>query len=240
MPFKCAHCENRHDTVKEARKCAGIEEPAPFVLATNLSDKQQGFLTDLLAQFHCELDGGLTPATITYDAGQPIISALVEARRNKATGKSYKLPIAVNVLAHPNRGQPKERTPNRTPLPDIPEGHYAVPDWTGKNDILFFRIDRPTKGQFAGNTYVKEIVGGRPADKVWGKRARAAIEAIIEFGTDDSLFLYGQQLGKCCHCNFHLTKYASRVLSKGRTCAYKHGQGEQWDDVQASRPAGED
>jgi Family of unknown function (DUF6011) len=231
MPIRCGHCKEMHDTVAEVRDCAGVG-PRRDPKEGPLTMPQQKFLGDLLRQFNCELEGNEYINTISYAAGQPIISALVDARRLKATGKSFTLPRGVRQLPAKARG---ERTPTHPPLPDVPEGHYAIPSRTGNNDYEFYRVDKSKSGR----TYVKMIIGGHPEYNVNGfSNVRTILETIVKFGIDKAGYLYGQELQQCRHCNRSLTKYASRTLSMGRNCAYGHGVGAKWDAVQASRPAG--
>jgi hypothetical protein len=120
----------------------------------------------------------------------------------------------------------------------IPEGYYAVKSITGNNDFDFFRIDHPDRGKWAGHTFVKRVIGGHADENVRGMQARSAILAISEAGPEAAGELYGKEVGNCYKCNIHLTKYASRVLKMGRTCAGKVGKGELWDRIQAE--AGEE
>jgi uncharacterized protein DUF6011 len=234
--MKCGHCKGDHETVTQVRKCAGIKETGntktrslPRSRATEGDDadltlKQQKFLSDLLAEFGLELQGahdGMNPATIDYQSGKRILDGLVDARRFKATGRSFTLPAGVRQLAHPEQGKPRERTVTRQPMPDVPAGHYAVPAALlgyEVNDLYFYRVDRPTEGPFRGRTYVKAIVGGHPDHRVNYKASVKALEAILKFGVEDAGILYGTQLGRCRKCNRHLTDELSRALGIGPEC----------------------
>lgn len=123
------------------------------------------------------------------------------------------------------------RTP--TPLPDVPEGHYAIPSLTGNNDLDFFRVDRPTEGEYAGKTYIKRVIGGHPDKNIRFNQFRPVLEAILKFGVDESGLLYGQKIKSCRWCNKSLTQFASRQLSCGETCAGYHGLGELWAELQS-------
>lgn len=106
------------------------------------------------------------------------------------------------------------------PLPDVPAGHYAIPSLTGNNDLDFFRVDRPTEGRWAGRTFVKRVIGGRPDSPVRGRTAREALTAIAK-DPGQAAFQYGQSLGRCYKCNRHLTDELSRSLSIGPDCRSK-------------------
>jgi hypothetical protein len=228
MAIRCGHCQKTHETVAEVRECAGVN-PTPDPKYTNLSERQQKFLGDLLAQLHCELADGVTPETVSYQVGQPIITALVAARRNKSTRRTFTLPAGVVQLARPHDGERAERTSRKPGLPDVPAGYYAVPSLTGNNDLDFFRVKHHAKGNWVGWTFVDRVIGGHPEMPLRGKTTKQALDAIIAFGIEDSGILYGLKIGQCYNCNRHLTENASRALSLGRTCAYKKGHGEEWD-----------
>jgi hypothetical protein len=229
----CGHCKEKHETVDEVRACSATGRAK----AANLSVKQQEYLGDLLGHFGLELEGGMTVDTIPPDQGMPILSALIDGRRQQATSKSFTLPAGTRLLPHPSKGKPRERRPTYPPLPDVPEGHYCIPSMTGNNDFDFFRVDRPKSGRI----YVKRIIGGHPEYNVSGfKNVVKVLKAIEKFGIDKAGLLYGQKLRQCRYCNRELTKYASRILSAGRHCCDKRGRADEWDAVQLLRPKGED
>lgn len=103
----------------------------------------------------------------------------------------------------------------QAPQPDVPAGHYAIAS-TGSNDLAFYRVDRPSKGAYAGRVFVKLVVGGHPdmnvrRDHVAGILARIAADP-------QAAARYGQELGRCCACNRHLTDETSRALGIGPEC----------------------
>lgn len=104
----------------------------------------------------------------------------------------------------------------------IPAGHYATKSLTGRQDFDFWRVDRPEHGAYAGRIFVKRILGGKPEMNVSRVTRIAALQAILDEGTDVTGFRYGQQLGRCRHCNRTLTDQLSRELSAGPECRSKH------------------
>jgi hypothetical protein len=104
----------------------------------------------------------------------------------------------------------------------IPRGHYATQSISGNNDLDFWRVDRPEYGTYAGRTFVKRIIGGKPDLNVSKSTRISALGAILREGIDICGFRYGQELGKCRHCNRHLTDELSRSLSAGPECRRKH------------------
>jgi hypothetical protein len=104
----------------------------------------------------------------------------------------------------------------------VPAGHYALPS-SGHNDLVFYRVDRPEEGTYAGRVFVKMIVGGKPEARVeWGKVA-SILERIAEAGADEAMALYGREIGRCGHCNRTLTDEKSRELGLGPDCRKKLG-----------------
>lgn len=113
------------------------------------------------------------------------------------------------------------KTPRATagqPLPEVPEGFYAVTSRTGNNDLDFFSVDRPSEGRWAGYVFVKRVIGGHEDTPVRGAEARQALEAIASAGISESQALYGIEIGRCGVCNRHLTDEVSRSLGIGPTC----------------------
>lgn len=114
----------------------------------------------------------------------------------------------------------------------IPEGYYAVDSLTGNNDTDFFRVDKPVKGQWAGHTFVKQIVGGEQYFQQRGARKWDALRAIAAVGPKIAGERFAAEMEKCYKCFSPLTKYASRSLGLGRTCAGHKGVGDLWDRIQ--------
>ncbi len=120
-----------------------------------------------------------------------------------------------------------EAKPEAKPEAEItlPDGYYAVPCWTGANDLTFIRIST-NKGTInpanAGKRYVKNVAGGKgELDNVgpgWVAAALAAIEAV---GPEAAAQLYGQEIGHCGRCHRPLTDETSRKRGLGPECAGK-------------------
>jgi hypothetical protein len=192
----------------------------------------QRFLADLLRQFGVKLAGGMTPETVPWQDGKKVLHGLIDARRLKATGQEYTLPMD-HLVFDPRAKSVRagERRPTqRIPLPDCEPGYYAIPGWKPDHEaIKFFWVKVKKKGEYAGQTFLDEIIGGQPNRKRGGRYAVEAIEHIKAFGLEEAGALFAIELKSCCKCNKHLTKKASRVLHMGRHCAYQNGRGEDWD-----------
>lgn len=109
-----------------------------------------------------------------------------------------------------------ETAPVAPVAPDVKAGHYALPS-SGSNDLVFYRVDRPTEGRWAGRTFVKMVVGGKPDSNV-PRNAVAGILARIAADPDAGP-RYGREIGRCCVCNRTLTDEPSRAAGIGPVCA---------------------
>jgi hypothetical protein len=194
----------------------------------------QKFLSDLLRQFGLVLANNMTPETIPWEDGKKVLHSLIDARRLKSSGKPFAYPDG--VLQDPRaRTSPGSVKRPAQKLPDCEPGYYAVPDWTGEEELKFFwvKIKKGT-GPYAGWTFIDHVVGGHVDQPCRGKFAVDAINAILEFGPDNAGILFATKFKHCYKCNKSLTKKASRVLSMGRHCAYQNGAGEEWDALNAT------
>ncbi len=117
----------------------------------------------------------------------------------------------------------EQREATLGPLPDCPEGRYALPSATGANDLDFYRVDRPTEGQWAGRVFVTRVLGGHstldPALRVPRWAVRSVLERIVAAGPREAAMRYGQELGHCGRCGRSLTDDQSRTIGLGATCA---------------------
>src|SRR5215472_5348215 len=164
MAIKCYHCRKvdgggYHDTIAEVRACADSTREAAQSRFSGLSEGQQSYLIDLLAQLHLELIDGATPMTISYRDGQPLITALARLRRERAMGRTMELPNGVRPVAHPESSR-SERYSAQPSMPKVPPGYYALPASAlgfKKNDLYFYRV-KPARQRL----FVNAIVGGRP------------------------------------------------------------------------------
>lgn len=114
--------------------------------------------------------------------------------------------------------QASPEIPRLASFTDIPAGYYAVPSRTGNNDLDFFWVDRPDKGNWEGHTFVKRVIGGQPDARIQAMQARIALLAIRNHGHEAAALLYATQIGRCSKCNRHLTDETSRAIGKGPTC----------------------
>lgn len=105
---------------------------------------------------------------------------------------------------------------------DVPAGHYAIDTTAGaSNSVAFYRVDRPETGQWAGRTFVKRMVGGKPDERVPYAQAAGILQRIKDAGIEEAGLRYGREIGRCCACNRVLTNDESRALGIGPECRNK-------------------
>jgi hypothetical protein len=203
--INCRNCNSKHSSVQEVRECYQGNATFSAKLETSpITEPQFRFLTTLRIERDIPL-AGLEKLTLT--AARTEISHLIND-----------VPKIVRPVTPDEVFKASERTHSSI---SIPAGHYAVASLTGNNDLDFFRVDRPTEGRWAGRTYVKRVVGGKPDSKVFGKTGEQVLQAIWDAGIGDSAKLYGTELGQCSRCNRHLTDELSRSLGIGPDCRNK-------------------
>lgn len=114
---------------------------------------------------------------------------------------------------------PAKGTVNRDPLPEVPEGRYAVPTEVGA--LGFYRVQRPTSGKWAGRTFVS-VMASDAEHPVRGAAARSVL-AKIAVDPRGAMECFGREIGTCGRCGRVLTDDASRTRGIGPDCATKMG-----------------
>lgn len=144
------------------------------------------------------------PKPTTKKAASEVIERLL---------KTPKVPKAVP----PGSSQVKKQP---TIVATVPAGYYAL-DGSGKNAIVFYRVDVPDKGKWQGYTFVKLVVGGRVDSNVPREQKAGILARIEEAGIKEATIRYGQEIGKCGMCNRPLTDDLSRQMGIGPVCREK-------------------
>jgi len=109
---------------------------------------------------------------------------------------------------------------------DVPEGYYAVPSRTGKNDLDFYHVDVGREGgRWAGMRFVGRVLGGggKPI-KVSRTEQADALVRIQHYGIDESRARFGQAVGQCGRCGRSLTDAVSRAIGIGPECRKYMGE----------------
>jgi hypothetical protein len=157
--------------------------------------------------------------------------------------KSYAQHVAGNPSARgygrglnpPNAIEHADDMPD---LPLVPGGYYATVNTRGTNDYDFWFVKEGTRNPRV--RFVKRIIGGNDPQRITRTESTRALFAILSEGIDVTGNRFADKLGRCRWCRKDLTKYASRQVRCGRTCAGKNGLGAEWDAAHASRPEGEE
>jgi len=116
---------------------------------------------------------------------------------------------------------PAPSVPLISTFTDVPDGYYATASRSGHNDLDFWKVERPSGGKWAGRTFVRRVIGGKPDANTTNLQARLALLAIREAGPEAAGLLYATELGLCRRCNRHLTDEVSRRLGIGPYCRAK-------------------
>jgi hypothetical protein len=215
---KCGRCHLKHESAAEVRECyngGSVHGTKPSVTAkVALTDKQVNMAKILLRKLGLVWDSATPVDELErWGSGRKLIDALKQAEELQAHGKPWNVPAGAKVSS-----KPEATREERSPYPDVPEGHYAVPSATGNNDLDFWRVQRPAEGQWRGRTFVRRVIGGRPSVSVRGRTAKEALTAILEADPAKAAQRYGQEIGRCSRCNRHLTDETSRQYGKGPDC----------------------
>lgn len=135
-----------------------------------------------------------------------------------ALTKSNASSLIEELLAQPNASAPGKSAPDEEV--NVPAGHYAVTGNDGTTD--FYRVDRPTKGKWAGWTFVKLQVSD-DYQRVSQAQSDTILKRIEEAGPREAAIRYGHELGKCSLCNRTLTNNDSIEAGIGPVCARNVG-----------------
>lgn len=172
------------------------------------------YLEDLLNKN--DLHGG------HYDRLRKIIDDHLIDVASPGDGKQMPFNIAsqsitwvLGQLRQQQRPVPRE---NSRAYPDVPAGRYAVVSVTGNNDLDFYRVDRPTEGQWAGHVFVKRIIGGHADTRIRGAEVYNVLNRIDNAGWLNASIRYGKAIGKCARCHHQLTDQLSRERGHGDEC----------------------
>lgn len=169
------------------------------------TEKQLSFIRSLLA----ERQG--------VEAAEIIRTTLNEVAAKGALDRKVASATIETLLAIPR--PPKAGSgPKGDPMPDVPEGRYALDTDEG---VKFYRVDRPSTGKWQGWTFVKV----QASDDYWpikGESRRPILEAIAADPQGASA-RYGHELGHCGVCGKTLTDEESRARGIGPVCAGKMG-----------------
>ena len=105
-------------------------------------------------------------------------------------------------------------------MPDVPAGRYAVRRHDG--EIEFFKVDRPTRGKWAGYTFLARM-HGENHEPIKARAEKLTILLLIAGDIDGAARLYGHKMNHCGFCLHDLTDKFSRFYGVGPVCRRRHG-----------------
>jgi hypothetical protein len=165
------------------------------------SDKQKAFVRTLLA----EREGNPT--------AEAIRGALNVARTSSQLTAAVVSDAITRLLELP-KNQAKV---------EAPAGRYALPAEDGH--FVFYKVDRPTEGKWAGYVFVKQLVGsvGSWDEQRLSRQTADSTLARIAADPEEAARMFGIKAKACGMCASPLSNVRSRAAGYGETCAAKHG-----------------
>lgn len=109
---------------------------------------------------------------------------------------------------------------SRGGLPSVAAGRYALTAEDGPT--MFYKVDRPSEGKFAGWTFVKWVRESGYESALKKPQAEQVLAKIAESPLD-ALVAYGRETGVCGACGRRLTDPESVAAGIGPVCAAKIG-----------------
>lgn len=105
---------------------------------------------------------------------------------------------------------------------EVLPGRYAIRDMT--NRVLFYKVDHG-KGKWDGYVFLEQMYGA-PGDFAYQSvrdrtERETVLRQIFDDGLDNSMALFGQELGICADCGSPLTDEVSRAFGRGPVCRNK-------------------
>jgi Family of unknown function (DUF6011) len=245
----CGNCKRDHATVLEVKNCYGTKnvdyqgvfgatapqmkyikillaerQMTPLHGSVKLSKSEASEMITELRQIPASADPGIQSADGDPEGYGDAPGIMASEDILFSDGEDFTI-----SRVRPNPRQPEKKSLEQTVFvtnPNaaewgIPSGYYAIPSLSGTNDLDFYRVDRPTKGRWAGYTFVKMVVGGKSDMAVRGKQRLYDILCSIKKSPEQAALRYAQQLGRCSRCNTHLTDEVSRQYGMGPNCRSK-------------------
>lgn len=184
------------------------------------TDRQVRFISDLLDRKNLFASPKFFDqvGAMDFDEYQDYVAHLKQQVRAVPVARASAIIDA--LLALPNEDEDEDQAPQRG-LPDVPAGHYAITAKDGTHTV-FYRVDRPTSGRWAGRTFVKLQLSDS-YERVRYDHVAGILSRIREDGIESAMRRYGLELGRCGRCNRTLTNELSRQLGIGPVCRGEMG-----------------
>jgi hypothetical protein len=207
----------------ECGACNGHGHHAP-TFRTAATDKQQAFANRLIDEI---------AAMTNDDRALGSVAGIMERFNEASTVReaSAQIDALIQLQRTIRQNAPKADRPATAPagldLSDVPAGFYAVPNGTTR---LKVKIDKVTKGKWAGWTFVKDGAvygsearyGSQKPGQFYSGRIAAELAAIAA-DPAAAMAEYGHLTGSCGRCNRPLEDADSVARGIGPVCAGKMG-----------------
>lgn len=178
-------------------------------MTNTATEPQKKFLTDLLTQqasfnrdrsvaMWNELRDLEGKGELTFD----LVSKRIDAVKQ-----------AIRVQARTEEGEKLLASTKRV---EVPEGRYAVRDTDDEGKVRFYRVKR-----YEGGAVLVFVQAGDDEHRIYKGAMHAVLKAIVQAGIEESLVLYGKEIGVCGKCGRTLTDDESRARGIGPVCAGK-------------------
>jgi hypothetical protein len=220
MDAKCGSCHGTHDTIDEYRICSGLMSDPAAVPASD-AERAAAALDALMGTPHVDKPSN---EQITYvldllakhDWPDEIREAELRNMERRQVSRLIK-----DLQLRPLR----EGWLEKALAEGIPEGRYALKK-AGEDGWSFWEIDRPTRGKWAGFTFVKMLIGA-PGDyrveRVSKAVAQSVMDRIEEVTPARASMDFGQQSETCGICHSPLTNSESITAGIGPVCRSRMG-----------------
>lgn len=189
-------------------------------------------MLDLLTQYLEKKEDGEvvfgTPQMTPDSPTEKQVSFYKDLVMNKVLTDSARNRLAVELSQHTRKTiseaiswlitfpwKPKPTKTTASTKNSLAPGRYAILHSSG--ELLFYQIDKPIEGKWAGMTFVNQLSGDNRIP-VRDKQSRESILSSIQLNPIESLKLYGQKIGRCGHCKKTLTDSESREFGIGPVC----------------------
>lgn len=197
------------------------------------TDNQVAFITDLMERRDVS---GLTGKTRerVFLIGQAIAGVTegnyVTGERGEMVNRHLVKPLTkagasklIELLKGLPASAPIKATPAELLSADVvPAGCYALDTKDGAlNETVFYRVDRPEEGRWAGRVFVKRLEGGDREIRVPVGQVAGILERIASVGAEEAFKAYGRLTRVCGVCGKSLTNDESRAYGIGPKCRQK-------------------
>lgn len=171
-----------------------------------------GILSTLRERFNIVHATDDNPDVIRLWREEGIETTLVPGFDDRGTERGE---IEVSATFPGTRPEP----PARAARQSVEQGRYAVP--TDSGSLAFYRVVRPTQGQWAGRAFVSVLA----SDAEYPVRGKAGLAVLEKIAVDPraAMETYGREIGQCGRCGRALTDAQSRARGIGPNCATKIG-----------------